>query len=170
MSYSTRVYRQRNAHTPDDTKEQSSFFSKANGPPFSQGSKPSLFPAKLVIGQPNDKYEKEADAAANRVVNNQNGNSAVVQQKNISSIQRLSTSMEDEKPGTNDARMRKGKEIQEKPEVQMKCASCEKEKKQWVELCRLNQQEATLLLHSCLPKLKVLPEMETLCQQKHYRK
>ena len=128
MSYSTRVYRQRNTHTHDDTKEQSSFFCKVNESTSSQGSKASFFQAKLSIGQPYDKYEKEADAVASKVVNNQHGNSSIVQQKNISSIQRLSTSMEEEKLGTNDARMRKDKEIQEKPEVQMKCASCEKEK------------------------------------------
>lgn len=126
MSYSTRVYRQRNANMQEDTKKQSSFFGKANQPSSLQSGKPSFFQAKLSIGQPNDVYEKEADAVANRVVNNQKGNT-MVQQKKITNIQRLSTSMEEEKLGTNDARMLKDKEIQEKPALQMECASCEKE-------------------------------------------
>jgi hypothetical protein len=86
----------------------------------------AFFQTKLNIGEPNDKYEKEADNAANAVVNN-NSAKPVLQQmahpgsnvgKEISSIQRLATPLEDEKLGTNDARMLKDKEIQEKPEVQ----------------------------------------------------
>lgn len=126
MSYSTRVYRQRNANMQEDTKKQAAFFGKVNQPSSLQSSKSSFFQAKLSIGQPNDVYEKEADAVANRVVNNPKGNT-MVQQKKISNIQRLSTPMEEEKLGTNDARMLKDKEIQQKPALQMKCASCAKE-------------------------------------------
>lgn len=132
MSYSTRVYRQRNAHVYDNdaSKEQSSFFSKSNDQASSKGSKPSFFQAKLSIGQPNDAYEKEADAVASAVVNHQPGNTPVVQQKKISSIQRLATPLEEEKLSTNDERIKKDKEIQEKPEVQMMCPGCEKEKEE----------------------------------------
>jgi Domain of unknown function (DUF4157) len=132
MSYSSRVYRQRNAHIHDNdaNKEQNSFFSKSDDQASAKGSKPSFFQAKLSVGQPNDKYEQEADAVANSVVNHRQGNTPVVQQKEISSIQRYATPMEDEKFSTNDERMKHDKEIQEKPEVQMMCAGCEKEDKE----------------------------------------
>ncbi|MEO8174225.1 MAG: DUF4157 domain-containing protein, partial [Sediminibacterium sp.] len=57
------------------------------------------------------------------------GTGPVVQQKEISGIQRLATDKEDEKLGTNDQRMRKDKEIQEKPEVQKMTDPKEKEEK-----------------------------------------
>jgi Domain of unknown function (DUF4157) len=132
MSYSTRVYRQRNAHVFDNdaSKEQSSFFTKSKEQSASKGGKPTFFQTKLSIGQPNDAYEKEADAVASAVVNHQPGNAPVVQQKKISSIQRLATPLEEEKTSTNDERMKKDKEIQEKPEIQMMCPGCEKEQEE----------------------------------------
>jgi hypothetical protein len=133
MSYSTRVYRQRNAHVFDNEankEQQSSFFSKSNEQGATKGGKSSFFQAKLSIGQPNDAYEKEADSVASAVVNHQPGNAPVIQQKKISSIQRLSTPLEEEKLGTNDERMKRDKEIQEKPEIQTMCPGCEKEKKE----------------------------------------
>jgi len=132
MSYSTRVYRQRNAHVYDNdaNKEQPSFFSKSGGQTASQGNKPSFFQAKLSIGQSNDIYEQEADAVAGAVVNHQQGTPPVVQQKKISSIQRLATPLEDEQFSTNDERMKRDREIQEKPELQTMCTDCEKEKKE----------------------------------------
>ena len=86
----------------------------------------AFFQTKLSIGRSNDKYEREADRVADSIVNQKSGG-PVIQQKEISSIQRLATSAEEEKLGTNDARMLKDKEIQEKPDVQRKCAECEKE-------------------------------------------
>jgi outer membrane protein OmpA-like peptidoglycan-associated protein/uncharacterized protein YlaI len=132
MSYSTRVYRQRNAHVFDNdaSKEESSFFTKSNEQSASKGGKPAFFQPKLSIGQPNDAYEQEADAVASAVVNHRPGNTPVIQQKKISSIQRLATPLEDEKLSTNDERMKRDKEIQEKPELQMMCPECEKEKKE----------------------------------------
>jgi Domain of unknown function (DUF4157) len=130
MSYSTRVYRQRNAHVFDNdaSKEESSFFTKSNEQSSSKGGKSAFFQPKLSIGQPNDVYEKEADAVASAVVNHQPGATPVIQQKKISSIQRLATPLEEEKLSTNDERMKKDKEIQEKPEIQMMCPGCEKER------------------------------------------
>lgn len=129
MSYSTRVYRQRNAHVHDNetNKEQSSFFHKKNeNAAMQQGN--SFFQTKLSVGQPNDAYEKEADSVANAIVNHQPGNKPVVQQKKISTIQRLATPLEEEKLSTNEERMKMDKEIQEKPELQRMCTACEKEK------------------------------------------
>ena len=132
MSYSNRVYRQRNTHVYDNetNKEQAAFFSKSNDQAGAKGNKPSFFQARLSVGQPNDKYEQEADAVANSVVNHQNNNAPVIQQKKISSIQRYATPAEEEKFSTNDERMKHDKEIQEKPEVQANCTECEKEKKE----------------------------------------
>ena len=132
MSYSSRVYRQRNAHTYDNdaSKDKQEFFNGSKESTQSKESKPSFFQAKLSVGQPNDKYEQEADTVANAVVNHPEGNNPVVQQKEISSIQRYATPTEDEKFSTNDERMKHDKEIQEKPEVQAKCTDCEKEEKE----------------------------------------
>jgi Domain of unknown function (DUF4157) len=112
MSYSSRVYRQRNAHTTDEVKQK----------PFSSGQHEADKPdkqnksvqAKLSVNEPGDSYEQEADAVAGSLIN-QPAQQPAVQQKKISSIQRLSTPAEDEKLGTNDARMKKDKDIQEKP-------------------------------------------------------
>ncbi len=132
MSYESRVYRQRNAHVYDNDSniEATSFFNKSSDAGGSKGGKSAFFQPKLSIGQPNDAYEQEADAVANAVVNHQPGNAPVVQQKKISSIQRLATPLEEEKLSTNDERMKKDKEIQEKPEIQMMCPGCEKEKEE----------------------------------------
>jgi len=124
MSYTSRVYRQRNAHTHDERQKQP-FFSKQYDTNKSN-QKNAFFQAKLSVNKPGDSYEREADSVANAVVNNSSG-IPVVQKKNISSIQRLSTPVEDEKLGTNDARMAKDKEIQEKP-IQRASAEPEKEK------------------------------------------
>jgi hypothetical protein len=125
MSHRSRSRQQRNTHTHDDTQEQS-FFNKQhdieNG-----GKKNSFFQAKLSVNEPGDAYEKEADSVANTVVNQTSG-APGVQQKKIGSIQRLSTSIEDEKLATNDARIEKDKEIQEMP-LQRKEGDMEKEKK-----------------------------------------
>jgi hypothetical protein len=72
--------------------------------------KTAFFQAKLTIGKPGDVYEKEADSVASQVV------------------QRLATSKQDEKIGTNDARMEKDKEEPMKP-VQTKEAPGEKKDK-----------------------------------------
>ncbi len=131
MSYYTRVYRQRNAHTYDNevNKEPSSFFSNTKEGAGAKSGNNSFFQAKLSVGQPNDKYKQEADAVANKVVDAHSANTNVVQKKDISSVQRYATPLEDEKFATNDERIKHDKEVQEKPELQTKCAECEKEDK-----------------------------------------
>jgi hypothetical protein len=128
MSYTSRVYRQRNPHTHDKDNEQPNFFGKTSHEMAGKNNS-SFFQAKLSVGQPNDVYEKEADAVADRVVNNRSGSPAV-QQKEIKSIQKLATPLEEEKLATNEERMREDKKIQEKPDVQLMCPECEKEKKE----------------------------------------
>jgi uncharacterized protein YlaI len=122
MSYLSRVYRQRNPHVfeSETNRDEDHFFSNSKDKTNSKVNKPGFFQPKLAIGQPNDAYEKEADAVASAVVNHQPSNAPVIQQKEISSIQRLATPLEEEKLSTNDERMKKGKEIQEKPEIQQK--------------------------------------------------
>lgn len=129
MSYSSRVYRQRNAHTQDE-KSNDAFFSKKNDAEKSKSEK-SFFQAKLSVNKPGDKFEKEADSVADAVAN-KSSQKSMLQQKKISSVQRLATSAEDEKLSTNDARMQKDKEIQEKP-MQNVADDAEKEKKKPVQ-------------------------------------
>jgi hypothetical protein len=124
MSYSSRVYRQRNAHTHDDAPKDA-FFGKQHDRDKQADNKP-FFQTKLSVNEPGDKYEKEADTVANDVVN-KSSPKKVAQRKKISNVQRLSTSSEDEKLGTNDARMARDKEIQEKP-LQRATPDKEKEK------------------------------------------
>ena len=97
-----------------------------------------FFQTKLSIGKAGDKYEQEADAVANAVVN-QKQTMPLLQQKKITSIQRLPSGQEEEKLSTNDARMRKDKEIQEKPE---------KEREEEVVQQKSNGSFTTSALHS----------------------
>ena len=125
MSYNSRVYRQRNAHVHDEV-QQEPFFSKQNDISKSH-PKSAFFQAKLTVNKPGDSYEQEADSVASAVVNRTTAGT-VVQNKKISSIQRLATPIEDEKLGTNDARMAKDKEIQEMPIQRTAAKDPEKEK------------------------------------------
>ena len=124
MSYCSRVYRHRNVHSHDEGAKEP-FFSRQNDINKS-GQKNSFFQTKLSVNEPGDKYEQEADSVANAVVNSKTS-APVLQQKKITGIQKLSTSMEDEKLSTNDARMARDKEIQEKP-MQQNMSGPEKER------------------------------------------
>ncbi|HEV8083746.1 MAG TPA: DUF4157 domain-containing protein [Chitinophagaceae bacterium] len=106
MSYCSRVYSHRNAHSHDEPSKEP-FFARQNDINKS-GQRSAFFQAKLSVNEPGDKYEREADSVANSVVN-KNTSTPILQQKKISDIQRLSASMEDEKLSTNDARMEKDK-------------------------------------------------------------
>jgi hypothetical protein len=129
MSYSSRVYRQRNAHTPDESKKEP-FFSKQNDISGEQKGS-GFFQPKLTVNKPGDSYEQEADSVASAVVNKSTAG-PVLQHKKISSVQRLATSAEEEKLGTNDARMARDKEIQEKP-MELASGTNEKEEEKSVQ-------------------------------------
>ena len=119
MEKSTRRSRRhRNTHS-NEGKEQQPFFSKSNDTPVQKKENPAFFQPKLTVGQPNDKYEKEADSVADSVVN-KSAEKPTIQKQDISSIQRttLASPVEDEKLGTAEGRMEKDKLIQEKPEIQ----------------------------------------------------
>ena len=118
MFQSTKRSRRHRNPQPQEAKDQQPFFNKAGKQAVQTKAEP-FFQAKLTVGLPGDKYEQEADAVADKVVNG-NGQQPAVQQQGISSIQRgtLATPAEDEKLGTAEARMEKDKAIQEKPEVQ----------------------------------------------------
>ena len=123
MSYISRLYNHRNAQSLEG-KEKPFFAGKKND--NDRNKKNNFFQAKLSVNEPGDKYEHEADNVAKAVVNNKTAK-PVVQQKEISSIQRLATSLEDEKLGTNDRRMERDKEDKLKGPVQ-RSTSPEKEK------------------------------------------
>ncbi len=121
--------RHRNPHQHDEQQKEQPFFSKANDtesePFFSGAGHAEPVQAKLVMGQPGDKYEKEADTVADHVVNGQT--QTAVQPKGISAIQRLdlATPIEDEKLSTAEARMEKDKVIQEKADARVQPAAAE---------------------------------------------
>jgi hypothetical protein len=110
MSYSLRNYRHRNPQKGEEKKTATPFFNAPKGASVQKKKEGAFFQPKLTIGQPGDIHEKEADAVASQVV------------------QRLATSKEDEKLGTNDARMEKDKEDPLKP-VQKKEGGDEKKEK-----------------------------------------
>jgi Domain of unknown function (DUF4157) len=113
------------SNTPFFSKDSSSNFfgsTVTEKPFFQQNNKGAAIQAKLSIGQPNDKYEKEADSMADKVVqrlsqndiqtkreqNNYspvNKNGAAIQQKTIAPVASVTSF------------------------VQAKCSSCEQEEK-----------------------------------------
>lgn len=106
--------RSRRHKNPQNTEEQKQpFFSKQADQKDPQKSATPFFQPKLKIGQPNDKYEKEADQVADHIVN-KNANSSGVQHNDGSSIQRYMTNAKEDELGTNTQRMEKDKMIQEK--------------------------------------------------------
>lgn len=121
MSYISRLYNHRNAQSMESINDKP-FFSKQHDSSGTH-SKGGFFQTKLAINKPGDQYEKEADNVATSVVSNKNA-SPILQQKNISSIQKLATTSEEEKVSTNDQRMDRDKE---KP-FQRKAAEPEKNK------------------------------------------
>lgn len=137
MSYTTRVYRQRNAHTPDESRKEPFFAKQNDSGSTHKGS--GFFQAKLTVNAPGDSYEQEADSVASAVVNKSTAG-PVLQHKKISSLQRLATSAEEEKLGTNDARMARDKEIQEKP-MQLAPAEPEKEKQEEIQKAGIPEKE-----------------------------
>ncbi len=116
---SRRSRRHRNPKSQEENKKP--FFSKSKKAPEATTSDGAFFQPKLTVGQPGDKYEQEADAVADAVVNKTNqpseqtGNTPAIQQKNISSIQRYATNAKEDELGTNTQRIEKDKMIQEKP-------------------------------------------------------
>jgi Domain of unknown function (DUF4157) len=137
MSYNSRNYRHRNPKTGDEQKTSTPFFNspsgsaaqKKNGSAVQRKKGSAFFQAKLTVGQPGDVYEKEADSVASQVVNRQNDQKAVLQEKESDTVRRLATSKEDEKLGTHDARMEKDKEEPMKP-VQKKQGPGDEKKKE----------------------------------------
>ncbi|GAA4276786.1 eCIS core domain-containing protein [Aquimarina mytili] len=109
----------KNPHSNEGKEgKETPFFSKHSKKPFFNAANGDVVQTKLTVGQPGDKYEKEADTMADAVVNNTS--KPDIQNKEISSIQResLATPQEDEKLGTAEQRMEEDKLVQEKPEIQ----------------------------------------------------
>lgn len=135
MSYLSRLYNHRNAQSREGKEKP--FFSKKDHSSEKQ-KKNNFFQAKLSVNEPGDKYEHEADNVAKAVVNNKTAK-PVVQQKEISSVQRLATSLEDEKLGTNDQRMERDKE--DKVKAVQRALSPEKEKDKSVQKMDATKKE-----------------------------
>ena len=111
--------RNKDPHTNEGKeRKEPSFFARESKTPFFNVANQTTVQTKLTVGQPGDKYEKEADHMADAVVNN--SSKPAIQNKEISSIQResLATPQEDEKLGTAEQRVEEDKLVQEKPEIQ----------------------------------------------------
>ena len=111
--------RNKDPHTNEGKeRKEAPFFARESKTPFFNVANGGAVQAKLTVGQPGDKYEKEADHMADAVVNNTS--KPAIQNKEISSIQResLATPQEDEKLGTAEQRVEEDKLVQEKPEIQ----------------------------------------------------
>ena len=104
-------------HAKPAEKNRQAFFSKALLVQAKEDKTPFFQARGLTIGQAGDKYEREADAVADQVVN-QSFTETTIHKKEISSIQRvtLATPQEDEKLDTAEQRMEEDKLVQEKPE------------------------------------------------------
>jgi hypothetical protein len=93
MSYSSRVYRQRNPKVQEESKDKP-FFPKQKSGQRSRGN--SFFQAKPSVNKTGDNLEKAADAIADRVVNHRQSG---IQKKEEISIRRQSEEKkEEEKP------------------------------------------------------------------------
>src|SRR6201991_4648851 len=121
-------------------QEQEPFFTPQA--PVQEKKEDNFFQTKLSIGQAGDKFEKEADNVADKVVSKKEMNEepaiqrqeiSSIQRQEISSIQRLATPLEDENFATNDQRMLRDRELREKPEVQLACDHCKEEEKKGVQ-------------------------------------
>jgi peptidoglycan hydrolase-like protein with peptidoglycan-binding domain len=122
MSYASRVYRQRNPRQEKGDKE--GFFKKQ--PDRNKSEKPgAVIQPKVEVNKPGDKYEREADAVANRVVN-QRAQGQAVQKKDVSDVQRAAVPEEKKKEGVQRAATEKKKD----KDVQRALAPGEKKDKE----------------------------------------
>ena len=118
MSYSSRVYRQRNPKPQEESKEKPFFTKESKN---KKGTKDnSFFQTKMEVNNTNDSHEKEADSMASKVVN---------ESQTKPNVQRLATTHEEEIDSSNDQRMERDKE---KP-FQRKPADNDKEKEKAVQ-------------------------------------
>ncbi|RAJ06521.1 uncharacterized protein DUF4157 [Chitinophaga skermanii] len=120
-SNSHRYRRHRNPEAAD--KQEGPFFSPRQKDP---DRKNAFFQPKLNIGQAGDKYEKEADAVANKVVNQPSGGKGnAVQKKEITPVstdinKKDAPKKEEEKATANVQKKDAPKKEEEKPNVQKK--------------------------------------------------
>ncbi|WP_186774432.1 hypothetical protein [Chitinophaga pinensis] len=117
MKTNSRRYRRHRNPENTDTKE-APFFSPTQK--VLQSKEDAFFQPKLSVGQPGDKFEREADAVADKVVSRQSAKGNAVQRKEISSVQAKSEPKEEEK------KVQKQQDMDEK--VQKKDVKKEEEK------------------------------------------
>ncbi|ACU62669.1 eCIS core domain-containing protein [Chitinophaga pinensis] len=116
MKTNSRRYRRHRNPEITDTKE-SPFFSPTQK--VLQSKEDAFFQPKLSVGQPGDKYEREADAVADKVVNQQPAKGNAVQRKEISAVQAMPEGKDEEKKEDAKKVQKKGQADKEekKPEV-----------------------------------------------------
>lgn len=104
---SRRYRRHRNPETPE--KKETPFFTRS--PQGLQAKEDAFFQPKLAVGQPGDKFEREADTVAEKVVTKQASNNTPLQRKEISSVQAK---------GMQEAEKEKEKPLQKKDDPEKK--------------------------------------------------
>jgi len=107
--------RHREPHQQEKSRQEQPFFAKTRQKDpsafFASAPVPAPVQTKLAIGQPGDKYEREADAVAARVVDG--SNQAAASPQAVSSIQRQSSPKEEKEPSTTEGRMEQDKLVQQ---------------------------------------------------------
>ena len=136
---SLRSRRHRNPHTNEGDRQIKPFFSKSNSDSIQKkADKVPFFQAKLKIGNPNDKYEQEADTMANSVVNGSNS-SQQIQAKEISTIQRNPLMGNEEEEA-----IQRVKEKEEEEPVQMMTSPEEKKEEETVQSKESEEEEEAI--------------------------
>ena len=169
---------QQNAEVQNESSEKASpFFAHGKVQPKQDTA---FFQTKLTIGKADDPYEREADAVADKVVNNTKGQTAAstasgfasskVQTKEIGTIQRLATPEEDKMPATNDARMAEDKRIQEKPMIQKMDAPKEEEKPAVQKMDAPKEEEKPAVQKMDAPKEEEKPAVQKMDAAKEEEK
>lgn len=153
MKMTSRRSRRRPNRKQAEKKDQQPFFNQTQDSTIQTKGEDAFFQPKLSIGQPGDKYEKEADAMADAVVNRTN-NSPAVQQQKADQIQRvtLASPEKDERLGTAEQRMEEDKMIQEKPEEELQMMGEEEEPLQMMTdeeepIQKMEEEEPVQMMH-----------------------
>ncbi|MEL6275295.1 MAG: DUF4157 domain-containing protein, partial [Bacteroidota bacterium] len=121
-----RTRRHRNPHQGEQTGKDAFF------QPVQKKEDPAFFQPKLKIGEPDDEYEREADAVADKVVSGQKGNKTEAD-GNEPPIQTMA-----------DSRMEEDRMVQEKPEEEEPVQMQEAEEEESVQMAEEEEEQVQM--------------------------
>ena len=128
-STTTNLQHKKQENTPFFSKEDTEhtpFFSKSNADTFFS---PATIQPKLTIGQPNDKYEQEADATADKVVQKLADTESVQHHNVANTIQQKCAECQKEETIQKKPIFESAQDPASDEMLQPKCATCEAEEK-----------------------------------------